>query len=493
MILEDMEAIEKGRNDIVYFVEEILGCELNPFQKRVIKETCDINNWSDQNLVIAANRSGKTILLSFKHLWFAFYKIGMEGNPKMLENAVYRTFAISPVSRQSKEVIRTVEQILGGVFTWERGGKRYSNGTKLRIRNFLEGINKNLGEIRYKNNSLSYCFSTSEDQGSGFQGLPAGYISYDECVEDQHLQNSMASMVSRLGDYGQQFDLITTPNANPDRTNAQQELYHMVQECREGQSAWKLVGGQYDENFFISRSKRERQKKRVRNISPKLYNQIIKGEFVVVGKKMFDMLQIEQIFDKNKKGETSAELGSRYVMIADWGFADKGDETVIGIFKIDMKPYELVFAHGEQGADPQAKIAQCQLLKEAYNDCAFVHDKTSLGGTIMKKMMKSMRPIDFNGVKFKSDALFHLQVLLSENRKQITVNGKTTDHNKKFGVIRSYYISKLSNQLSMYQYKDTKLKQDWVSMLYMFAWYIRHKEPLARPRVWDIHLYGRRR
>lgn len=489
-LLEDSDSIQKGKDDIIFFIEEVLGCELNCFQKRILERTCYDEHWSEQNLVIAGNRIGKTVLLAFKHIWFAFYKRGLKGDPNLIEKAIYRTFIISPISRQAKEVIRYIEQILGGNFSWERDGERYSNGKKLKIFNFLTSTNKALGEIGYANNSISYCFSTIDSQGSSFQGLPAGYISFDEVVQTQHFQSDVASMINRLGDYGQQFDLITTPDANPERANAQQEIYHLVQEAREGKNDFLLLNGSFDENIFIPEEKREKQKARIKSMAPGLYDQIIKGEFIVLGRKMFDTVQVEQIFKWDKKREEQiAEEGAKYVMVIDWGFADKGDETVIMIFRTDQKPYEIVWDTGVQGADPLAMIGQVYILKELWNNCDVVMDINAMGGTIMKKMLTRLRTIGFNAITEKKDAIFHLQCLLSEGRKQVREDGVLKDKVENFGLIRSYFLSKLANQLAIYQLKDDRIGQDWVSVLYMFAWYIRYKMPMVKPKVININLY----
>ena len=40
------------------------------------------------------------------------------------------------------------------------------------------------------------------------------------------------------------------------------------------------------------------------------------------------------------------------------------------------------------------------------------------------------------------------------------------------GKLKSYYLPKLEEQLSSYKLDDKKIKQDWVMVLAMLAWYV---------------------
>lgn len=487
--------IARGRTDPILFAKKILGLDLNPFQERFLLETEN----SPENLILAGNRVGKTVALAIKHIRAAFYKFGLKGDdPKKIELATYRTFNISPVSRQSKLAMEYIEKILTGSFTWERDGKRYSNtpkedGSGLRIFGFLKSINHTLGEIRYANNSVTLCLSTAEDTGSSFQGLSAGYISFDECVQTQHFEADLNSMISRLGDYGYCLDLVTTPDANPDRRNAQYELYHLVQRIKQGEVKFKLITGHYDENFFIPEEQRNEQKERIKRISPHLYNQIIHGEFVFSGKKVFEPVVIEQIWIKGVKYEkpTPPVENGQYVIIADWGFSDTGDDTVIHIWRTDIQPYQLVYHLSVKGANPDIIAGTIRNLKFEYNDADIVHDSSSLGGIIMQKKLADLKPIALSysgGGEIKERAHFKLLELLTNGRKpHINDKGMVEELNNNYGLLRSPYIPEMASQLANYQLEDKKIKQDEVICLQMFAYYIEKKEK-NKIRVFNLKI-----
>ena len=205
LLLNDLKAFAKGRTNFIFFCNYFLGIKFNDFQLRVAnsiidKETGEVNF---KNLVTAGNRTGKTVLVACLHIWFAHYKIGQEAGEGW-EVFKYRTFNLSPVSRQAKEAIRYIQEILTSSFTWteqvDNKEKRFKNecllsGYYFGKFGFLEGVNHNLGEVRYVNNSSTYCLSTGEDQGASFQGLSCGFLTYDEAVQSLHLKEELPARI----------------------------------------------------------------------------------------------------------------------------------------------------------------------------------------------------------------------------------------------------------------------------------------------------------
>lgn len=470
-----------GRYNPVFFAKYWLGIDLNPFQTRAFDQLYT----SPQNLIIAGNRIGKTAWLAIKHLWAIFYKLGLGTNSETFQQSLYRTFNISPVSRQSKESYRYITRILTGDFTWQRDGKYYSNspnqktGEGLKIQDFIVGGNENLGELKFANNSVHYSLSTGQTQGASYQGLPAGYISYDEAVETLHLESDINSMLSRLGDYGFCFDIVTSPNAN--RSNcSQQYLYHLFSDAKRGRGPYKLITGSYEENIFIDAAQKERQKKRIKEMSPHLYEQIISGQFVTIGGKMFDVESIQNLWTESKVYKEPVD-GGLYIVSADWGFADKGDETVFHVIRYDQYPWEIVKAESWQGGDPWDLMAKLRTWKEVYNQALVIMDVNALGGTVMKKMLKDIKPMRFDSHSGqKPEALSYLQLVLTNYRKDVLIK---TAGGAGESLLKSYYLPKLEEQLASYQEKDTRIKQDWVCSLYMAIWWLWKQ----RQRQLDMH------
>ena len=472
-----MKAIRRGLKDPVFFARYWLGIEVNPFQERALIKLGECLWGGEYGMVDliemilkAGNRTGKTVLLAILHIYFAYYKIGIQFGTGY-DDFKYRTFDISPQSRQAKECLKYIEDILEGRLTWTVNGRRFSNGKSLRLKDFFEGKNENIGELRYTNRSITYAFSTGSDMGEGFQGLPAGFISYDECVLSHHLEDELDSNVySRLGDYGKLALLVATPN---EEGKSQQYFHHIITEAKGKKNQYIVLDGSYMENIFIPLDKRESHKKTLIDRDPITSNQILYGDFVSTGGTMFETPVIERLWDGEYPQEP--QHNHEYLISADWGVSDKGDETVFLVWDISQIPVKIVYAYSRRGGDPYELMAVLRNLKLSYNDSVIIMDTTGLGGAVFKKLLKDIHPISFEAGgsgEDKGKALFYAQIMMTKNRKRIVVDNRYVEENKNFGWIRSYYLPELSSQLATYQLDDKKLKQDWVSAFYIGCFYI---------------------
>lgn len=460
MVGLDKVLLSVGEHNPIFFAEYFLGLHLNPFQKRALLALCSHN----QIIEISSNQVGKTVELAIDHIWWNFYKKGFSGDPDLIEKARFETLNISPISRQSKECFRYVEEILHSNFSWEVEGERFVNDC--RIGWFWEGKNDNLGRMDFSNNSSFFCLSTSEDRGSGLAGKQFALITYDECNQGLHLQEELpARIFSRTAKYSGTIKLVATPD---ELAKSQQYWFHLYTAAKRGEGEWHLIEGLYDENIFIPKSKREEFKARLKKVDEIRYKQVVLGQFIVSADRMFSPEAIEALWN-GKTEPTPAQENKDYVLIIDWGVADQGDETVMNVADItDLSNVEVVKAYSKQGGDPVELMAMASYLKLEYNDCDLVMDATEMGGTIFKKMMIKMKPISF-GQGNKPNALFYLQLRLRNNfrRKSLTDSEKNA-----IDTLKSYYLPKLEGQLSSYKLEDKKIKQDWVIVLAMLAWYI---------------------
>lgn len=466
-----MEAIRKGLHNTEFFANYWLGIQLNPFQQRAslaLDEALERHDFSQlvEMLMNAGNRTGKTVLLAIFHIKFAYYKIGLKYGEGYNEFK-YRTFDLSPMSRQAKECLKYIEDILTGKLSWEFKGVRYSNATSLKLRNFFDSKNENLGELRYANRSMTYAFSTGEDMGAGFQGLSAGFISYDECVLSHHLEDELDSNVyPRLGDYGKLMLLVSTPN---EEGKSQQYFHHLKRSAEIKENNYIVVGGSYLENIFISDEKRESFAATVRERDPVMAMQILYGDFVSTGGTMFEAATIERLWNGQKNFEEPLQ-NHLYFISADFGVADKGDETVFLVWDWTDIPVRIAYAYSRQGGDPYELMAVLRSIKMNYNDAEIIMDTTGLGGAIFKKLLKDLKPEAFEAAgtgNAKPNALFYAQVFMTKNRSRTLVDNRYVEKNPDFGWLRSPYLPKLANQLATYRIDDKKLKQDWVSAFYI--------------------------
>lgn len=496
--LNKLHAIERGRRDTAFFATYWLGLDLNPFQVRLF-EVIDQGDYSKlmEVVVDCGNRSGKTVALAIIHIKFAFYKIGITAG-EGFEDFGYRTFDMSPVSRQAKECLLYIEQILTGMFSWEVGGVRKSNRDRLRLRNFFEARNENLGEIRFSNHSKAYAISTGHDQAAGVQGLSGGLITYDECVQGHHLRTELdGNIYPRLGDYGKLFMLVATPS---EEAPSQQFYYHLVREAKRGKNGVKFVDGKYTENIFIPEAQRKDFVERLMAKNPEKAKQVLDGAFVVTGGTMLEPEVIEQMWKGEKP--TYPIDGNTYVIAGDWGVSDQGDETVFLVFDVtELEEHvpngkaRIVNAFAKQGGDPWELMSTYERIVTDYNQATNIMDTASLGGTLLKKMLAKLKPIAFNAHvnsgRVKQEALTYMQLAMTRDRRLVRIGDTITESNPDFGIVRSYYLPMLEEQLSSYKADDSKLKQDWVSAFYIGLWYIyrRYFKVAEKQSSYKLHLF----
>lgn len=498
-----IQLVQECRGDAVKFAEELLGVPLNDFQRKFLRiTTSPRSTWWERfqikleevagltfgiNIAFPANQVGKTVMIAIKHIWFNFYKIGLDLDGAMMDKAGYQTLNISPHSRQVKQAFQYIKDILNQQFIIEENGKKRLNKLSPMLQNFLLGENANLGEIRFINKSTMYSVPVGQDQAASLAGGQFGYISYDECAQSLHLEAELgAKILSRLIKYGMGLDLISTAEVD---SVSHQYYFHIVKLGLQGREGWWAMGAKLDDNKFISVEQRDRIKATLLKANKIKYRQVVHGEFVSGGKRFFDPNEIENMF--KLPGRSSCQAGHKYLVIADWGMADLGDPSVF--FVLDYTNFPMggkirIVHHDEiQGGSPFMQFAMLRTVIEQYTWEAedgmsvvkpyFIMDANALGGVVIKKMLVSLNP---HGFEIEKDiALAFLKAAVSDGRDYVEseIDGAIIEKNPEFGVIESYYIEKLSDQMGVYHLDDKKLTQDYVMTLTMGVSYLWKKYP----------------
>ena len=497
--VELLKAEKHGREDIIYFSEEMLGVPLNNYQKKWLsRTTTPRSKWKEvfgdaiediggylfgSNISSIGNQSGKTVGIAIKHIWFNKYKIGMELDKKLINTAYFSTLNISPHSRQTRACYQHVEDILGGKFIIDEEGKKRLNILSPLMKDFLVGSNSNLGEHRFSNKAIMYSVSTGADQASSLAGAQFGYISYDECSQSLHLKEELgAKILSRLIKYGSCLDLIATPEVD---SPSHQYYLHIVRMGMKGiEGWWALTGMGMDDNKFISKEQRERAKATLLATDKKRYRQVVLGEFITSGKRFFDSSEIENMW--KLPGKQDCVRNGKYLLVADWGFSDSGDESVFMVldytnFHINGKIL-LVNHESIKGGSPQMQFALLRTLYDQYtwydddgvtaHYPTFLTDAQGLGGVVIKKLLILLRPKSFD--IDKDEALFITKNAMAKGRDYIEseVDGAVIERNPDYGIIQSYYIDELNEQLGSYHIEDKKLTTDFTMTLMMGVSYI---------------------
>lgn len=444
------------------------------------------------------HNSGKTVGIAIKHVWFAKYKIGMELDSLLINSAYYATLNISPHSRQTKACYQHVKDILGGQFIIDEDGKKRLNILSPLMRDFIAGDNANLGEIRFSNKSVMYSVPTGADQASSLAGAQFGYISYDECSQSLHLKEELgAKILSRLIKYGCCLDLIATPEVD---SPSHQYYLHIVRlGIKKIQGWWALTGMGMDDNKFIPKEQRDRAKATLLATDKKRYRQVVHGEFITAGKRFFDSAEIENLWKLPSKKD--CQRNGKYLLAADWGFADSGDESVFMVLdytnfsingKIDIVNHESI-----RGGSPQMQFSLLRTLYDQYtwydedgvtaHPPTFLTDAQGLGGVVIKKLLILLKPKSFD--IDKDEALFLTKGAMAKGRDyfESEIDGAVIEKNPDYGIIRSYYIDELNEQLGNYHIEDKKLTTDFTMTLMMGISYILKKMPKIDAKKIDFN------
>ncbi len=524
-VLALAKAIARGRKNPVFFGEEFLGLHFHDKQKVwlwLTTKTCtqdaldlakaigydlppaeklaQINFL--KNILCPSNRFGKTFITSVKHLWYNFYKIGLNGDPKTIAVARYSTLNLSPHSMQVDALYRYIVDILEEKFVYEWKGQKIRNVCK--IRDFMIDHLQVKREVVFANNSMVKGAPTGDDQASSIAGTNFFYISYDEAPQSIHLRDELpAKIQSRLIDSGGPLDLIGTPEVD----KPSHQYYHrIVKQGLKLEEGWFTLLGNLDDNSFIPEENKDKALESIKQTDPKKYQQVRYGNFISSGGKLFSTPAIERLWE----GQPQEPMeGHKYLVSNDWGFADDGDPTIMYVFDLTelyLKPEDFIRFYGNEklpharvvkrvkmeGPDPYEAVATSKLLWETYNCGLYIHDASSMGGVMLKKMLRNSgikNIIDFSSnPESKDEMLFVTSKALSYRQKDAQIDGKLLSKHEDFGKIRSFLIPELEEQLGTYKRDDKKLEQDEVMAFGQGVWYIDKKLRPGHVAVYDLNI-----
>lgn len=520
---EHLLLIKACRQDPVRFAYDLLGVELHDGQKLWLWMTTKtelekayelglkLNDehrklWANReefdklrkdhdflkNVLVPSNRWGKTLVTSVKHIWYNFYKIGVRGTPQHVAEARCGTLNLSPHSNQCQAGYDYILDILFSKFTYTivENGVPVSKKNVCKVEYFYIGDNSQKRTISFKNGTTYKAVPTGEDQASSLAGTRYLYISYDEAAQSLHLKAELpAKIMSRLIDFGGPMDLVSTPEVDKP---SHQYFFHISKLGLKGEDGWWCLIGRLTDNIFLGAKEVEQIAGSIRSTDPVKYRQVVYGEFVTTGKKMFDQILIERLWDGFVPEIPKYE--HKYLLIADWGFSDTGDPTIFYVLdytprtageKVVKDEYRIAYREAIRGGSPFAVLARAKMLQREWNGAIFLHDSSSMGGVMIKKMLTEMNMQninDFSASGDKSDMLFCLIVVLSSGRRtEMDPEGKIKELNPNFGRLRSYYVPELEEQMGNYQYNpdkgvtDKRIEQDDVMALGMGLWWLERK------------------
>lgn len=358
----------EGRNDPVLFSERLLGVPLHEGQKRWLRDTTRLKK--KINVLVPANRWGKSTVTAVKQLWKLFYKVGIpQGNKEAWMKAEYRTANVAPKSSLVEPVFKYMDQIMTSSFVIRRpDGSVITNQCLIEWFYLPDRTISNSTTNQYKQffvyNSHIEHRTIGATASDSLEGKPYGYISYDEGGRSHNLESEINStFLARLFDLDGQLDITSTP----DQTSPS-ILYHykLYQDGLIGINNTYTMEGELKDNTFFSPEQIQKQYELYEG-NP-LRDQVLHGKFVFGGDNIYDSASIFDAQTDRLNDGKRREDGHRYIVGIDTAIGS--DEMVYTVLDYTHKPYKVVRKIAAKGnsKSPQLHLNDLLDLIESYTE-----------------------------------------------------------------------------------------------------------------------------
>lgn len=320
------------------FITHLLGMPLHPGQVKYLRQTTELN--SRINVLVPANRWGKTSLAACIQIWYLFYKHGIPpGNRETWFKAEYRTANIAPHSAMTEPLFKYIHQIMSSRFSINTPDGRIVNN-KCQLEWFYLA-NRTINTPPYKqffhNNSYIEHRSLGSDQGDALQGKPYGIITYDEGGRSIHLKEEvMGNIIPRLADWVGPFHLLSTPDQGSPSI-----LYHheLFKNGMAGLKGYYSQEGSLRDNILLGKEAIEAQY--AMYADDPMGPQVLDGKFIFGGDNYFNFESIVDAQDESLDAGKRYQEGRRYVIATDSAISsDEMVHTVLDVtdLKVEKNP-----------------------------------------------------------------------------------------------------------------------------------------------------------
>lgn len=451
------------------FINHLLGVPLHKGQVKYLYETTRRKN--KINLLVPANRWGKSTLEACLQIWYLFYKFGIPtGNAQAWSRAEYRTANVAPHASLVEPVFKYIDQILTSTFPINLpDGKVTLNNCQIEWFYLKEKTSSSPPFKQFmSNNSYIEHRTIGATAADSLEGKPWGLITYDEGGRSRHLEDEInGTFLARLFDWNGPLHIPSTP----DSTSASL-LYHyqLYQDGLQGINDTFTMEGELNDNTFFTDEQKAQQYALYAN-NP-LKDQALYGKFVFAGDTIYEAQSILDAEDASLNGGVRYEDGHSYVIGTDTAIGS--DEMVHTVLDVTQKPFKLVRKIAVRGnsKSPRMHLNDFIDLVEAYSN----DNRTNI-----KHMLET-----WNGesVRFYHDLPYWLQALTRcygawqpETRASDNENkakNKAKDIKKADILIAARKLldarevkfpkddKKLREQLATYREDDAKLQTDHV-------------------------------
>lgn len=468
--LDLQKALTEGYEDIVLFSKILLGMPLHEGQIEFLTKGKE-----KINILVPANRWGKSITVAVKHIHACFYKRGLgRGNTEGWAKAGYQTANLAPHTEMTQPVFQAIKAIMTSSFPIPQPDGTTINNNCL-ISWFLDDEhirNSTPYLIPFMNRSEILFRSGGEDKFDSIQGKRFGYISYDECGRSNWLNHELtANIIPRLADLNGTLDLVSTPDMKSSSILAHYRLF---------QKGMNRAPGYYAQEGSIAQNKYLlRTNPNYINEMLELYtgdpilDQVIYGKFVFAGDNLFPTTDIAEAIDEDLTVGIAYQKGHSYIIGIDTAIG--ADEMVYTVIDTTEKPFKVVRIVAAKGSSKSPDIHMADFLAlfdhykqgisnvrvalETWNgESVRFYKDLPLSIAILTKTWGSWTPEGIqrkptgSRLSKKADILIALRKCLAKHELKLPND------------------SKLIEQLSIYREQDRELQTDRVMSLALACW-----------------------
>jgi hypothetical protein len=440
------QRLARGRGDICYFAEEVLGIKLNPGHRRWFKMmvTGD-DDWSWTYTLtahVAANQIGKTVGLAIIILWACTYKIGVpfgasETELKTWLDSPYLWFHLAPSQNQAYHVLNDIRFIIKGAHPAQDVGRtKYGLGFHYPTDMVREDTVATYYQGLYFANGAVCQFRTTEEKAKAILGYRANGISVDEAAFENHLKAIVNEvLLMRLISTNGPLILVSTP----DGINDFYEVVEMIRQgavMQEGDTLWLdpphhqgLTFSTIADNvgFGVTQEFVDRMEETLDAATKEAQ---LRGAFLNPAEAFFvPSDRILKAFTARLPNEMMPKPGHRYVIF--WDPSVSSDPTACIILDVTKKPWvgvRMVHERKPRGTDRLLiDIWQTHTFFNAARDdigrtswAITGFDATGMGGQMIRQSLKGLTPvkaINFAGTsKIKRDAFMNLKTAILQGQ-----------------------------------------------------------------------------
>lgn len=432
------------------------------------------------NVLVPANRWGKSTVIAMKHIHHCVAKKGLVG----LSN---------------EDWFRAEYQTISTAMSFDQAGIVFQEAKRLLNNPVMKPLVKSIRTtpfpaITFFNGSIMHCRSLHDD-AKYVDGHAYRFLSVDEAGWISNLRHLINTVLLLRLAGGGNIDLIGTPKGYNDL------YWYYDRGARKIEGYYSQRGSIYD-NPFLPEEDIKMRDRLLMSSDPRVREQVLFGEFVDYEGLAFTRDQIDNAFRPDLPQTQEYKVGHKYVTA--WDLARQTDFTVGVTLDITKRPWVLVDFQRMNKVAWEQQYAVMEATRKKYN-CRYVTiDATGPQGDVIEEEMTKRRiPTDavkINSRNLKLDLVNGLQTALDEGRQMVgeyetmDESGMMHRHPRmeapregNWGLLRIPMIVQLMDEIGIYRLDDRDLVQDSVMALALAVAAARDMEYIVPPVIGGLY------